>query len=208
MASRELDMTRYGRKAQFDYFRSLAYPYLGVTVQVDITDFLSALKAKNAPFFLSFCRAATRAANAVPAFRQRIRGEGIAEYDRCPGSVTLATPDGNYCYCTLPDDEPFELWLPAAEAARDRALREASVEDGEDGESLLFLSSVPWLHYHDLTQPVPQPADSNPRITWGKYAEEGGRMLLPVTVLINHALMDARQIADFFAALEEELKTL
>ena len=205
MAIKELDMARYGRKAQFDYFRSLAYPYLGLTVRVDITDFLAALKAKRAPFFLSFCRAATRAANAVPAFRQRIRGGGIVEYDWCPGSVTLALPDGNYCYCTLPDEEPFEAWLPAAEAARDRALDAASVEDGADGESLLFLSSVPWLHYSDLTQPVPQPADSNPRITWGKYAEEGGRMLLPVTVLVNHALMDARQIADFFAALEREL---
>ena len=208
MAIKELDMARYGRKAQFDYFRSLAYPYLGLTVRVDITDFLAALKAKRAPFFLSFCRAATRAANAVPAFRQRIRGGGIVEYDRCPGSVTLALPDGNYCYCTLPDEEPFEAWLPAAEAARDRALDAASVEDGADGESLLFLSSVPWLHYSDLTQPVPQPADSNPRITWGKYAEEGGRMLLPVTVLVNHALMDARQIADFFAALEREIESV
>lgn len=208
MAIRELDMARYGRRAQFDYFRSLAYPYLGLTVQVDITAFLSALKAKNAPFFLSFCRAATRAANAVPAFRQRIRGDGIVEYDWCPGSVTLALPDGNYCYCTLDCREAFDAYLPAAKAARDRALRDASVKDGEDGESLLFLSSVPWLHYHDLTQPVPYPADSNPRITWGKYTEEGGKTLLPVTVLVNHALMDARQLAAFYEALERELKSL
>lgn len=31
-----------------------------------------------------------------------------------------------------------------------------------------------------MVQPVPVPADSNPRITWGKYFQQGGRMLLPV----------------------------
>jgi chloramphenicol O-acetyltransferase type A len=43
MAFTKLDMTKYPRKAQFDYFRSLAYPYLGLTVEVDITDFLRLL---------------------------------------------------------------------------------------------------------------------------------------------------------------------
>ena len=32
-----IDMERYPRKAHFDYFRSLAYPAAGVTVDVDVT---------------------------------------------------------------------------------------------------------------------------------------------------------------------------
>ena len=31
-------MDSYPRKAHFDYFRSLQYPYVGVTVDVDVTD--------------------------------------------------------------------------------------------------------------------------------------------------------------------------
>ena len=208
MAFIELDMTKYPRKAQFDYFRSLAYPYLGLTVEVDLTDYLHLLQEKNAPFFLSFCRAVTRAANAVETFRQRIRGEGIVEYDWCSGSVTLATADGNYCYCTLLCRENFDDYLTVARAARERALAAASIEDGEDAESLLFLSSIPWLSYTALTQPVPHPADSNPRITWGKYFNREGRTWLPVSVLCNHALMDARQLALFYEALEQELRGL
>ena len=208
VAFTELDMTKYPRKAQFDYFRSLAYPYLGLTVEVDITDFLRLLQEREAPFFLSFSRAVTRAANAVEAFRQRIRGDGIVTYNWCPGSVTLATPDGNYCYCTLPCRECFDDYLPHALETQERALAAASIEDGEDAESLLFLSSIPWLHYTALTQPVPHPADSNPRITWGKYFTREGRTRIPVSVLCNHALMDARQLADFYEALERELSCL
>ena len=200
-----IDMARYPRKAHFDYFRAMAYPYVGVTVKVDITQFLEHIRALGAPFFLSFVYCVTRAANTVPELRQRIDGDGIREYAWCPGSVTLALPDGTYCYCTLDCREDFAGYLPAAETARAKALAIASVEDGEDGDSLLFLSSLPWLHYEAFTQPVPTPADSNPRITWGRFAATGEKTLIPVTLLCNHALVDGRHLAAFFEALDREL---
>ena len=205
MSERILNMERYERRAQFDYFRSLAYPYVGVTVEVDVTDYLARLNAVGYPFFLSFCRSVTRAANAVPQLRQRVRDEGIVEYDVCPGSVTLALPDGSYCYCTLPERETLAEYLPAAEEAGALALRAGSIEDGEDGDSLLFLSSLPWLRFSSLVQPVPEPADSNPRIIWGKCYEQARRTLVPVALRCNHALVDGRHLADFYEALDREL---
>ena len=205
MSERMLDMERYSRRAQFEYFKSLAYPYVGVTVEVDVTDYLARLRAAGAPFFLSFCRGVTRAANAVPQLRQRLRGEGIVEYDRCPGSATLALPDGSFCYCTLPERETLAEYLPLAEEAERLALAAGSIEDGGDADSLLFLSSLPWLRFTSLVQPVPCPADSNPRITWGRCHEQAGRMLLPVALLCNHALVDGKHLADFYEALDREL---
>ena len=203
-----LDMTSYPRRTHFDYFRSLAYPYVGITNQVDITDFLKRLKARGAPFFLAFVYCATRAANAVPELRRRIDGDGIREYESCPGSVTLALPDESYCYCTLDCRADFDCWLPQAQADKATALAAPSVEDGQDADCLLFLSSIPWMSYTGFTQPVPFPADSNPRITWGRYYREGDRTLIPVTLLCNHALVDGRHIADFFEALGRELQAL
>ena len=46
-------------------------------------------------------------------------------------------------------------------------------------EELLFISTTPWLTYTALVQPVPIPADSNPRITWGKYFTQEGKTLVP-----------------------------
>ena len=37
MSYKTIDMPAYPRRAHFDYFRSLAYPYVGTTVNVDIT---------------------------------------------------------------------------------------------------------------------------------------------------------------------------
>ncbi|MCR5575692.1 MAG: chloramphenicol acetyltransferase [Oscillospiraceae bacterium] len=208
MGKRPLDLESFPRRAQYELYRGYANPYAGLTVNVDITDFLAGLRRRGAPFFLGFCWCVTRAANAVPAFRLRLSEEGIAEYDFCPASVTLALPDESYCYCKLPDAESFGEYLPLALAAKEAALRAARMEDEEDVDSLLFVTSTPWLSFTQIVHPLPQPADSNPRIAWGRYFSQEGKTLIPVSVLCHHALVDGRQIAAFFAALERELAAL
>ena len=75
-------------------------------------------------------------------------------------------------------------------------------------ESLFFVSCVPWLSYTSIIQPVPAPADSNPRITWGKYFRQGEQTLMPVTLLAHHALVDGIHIARFYEALDRELAAI
>lgn len=201
-----LNMDAYPRKAHFDYFRSLAYPYAGLTVEVDITDFLAAVKAGSLPFFLSLCWCVGGAANAVPQLRQRILDGRIVEFDLCPTSHTVALPDGTYCYCTLDGGKPFFDFLDYAVQAQEAAKARGSIEESAgEALSLLFISTLPWVSYTGLVQPVPCPADSNPRITWGRYHTAGGRTLLPLSILCHHALADGVHIAAFYDALNKQL---
>lgn len=189
MQLRYLDMETYRRKSHFAYFNSLAYPYVGLTVNVDITEFLKEIKEKGLPFFLSICYCVSRAANGVPEFRQRILKGRIGEFDHCRTSHTVALEDGTYCYCTLDDSLPFEEYLAFGAAAQEEAKKKGSI-------------------YTSLIQPVPMPADSNPRITWGKYFRQGEQVLLPVSVLCHHALVDGAHIAEFYRLLAQELKKI
>ena len=43
-------------------------------------------------------------------------------------------------------------------------------------------------------------------INWGKYREENGRLVLPVTVRLNHAIADGYLVANVFRLLEQEIK--
>ena len=56
MNYRYIDMEAYKRKEHFEYFKSLAYPYVGVTVNVDITEFLEMVRAKVFSGGLLLCR--------------------------------------------------------------------------------------------------------------------------------------------------------
>ena len=209
MAYRIIDMDTYPRRAHFDYFRTLAYPYVGVTANVDVTELVRLCKEKGVSFYLTFMHAAALAADGVPEFRQRIREGSIVEYDECPTSHTEPLPDGTYCYCTLHHHMPFGEYIAQAEEARRLCREKASIEEDEDVESMYFISALPWLHYTALIQPVAGGDESNPRITWGKYeADAMGRLMLPVTVLLHHALADGLHLGLFFQRLEKELQAL
>ena len=195
-----LDLSQYPRRAHFDYFRQMAYPYVGVTCDVDVTELVAQARVNKQPFFLTLLWYVSQAANAVPEFRQRIRGDSIVQYDWCPTSHTVAREDGTYSYCELDASMPLADYLPQAIALQREAKEHGSIHE-TDMEPLLFVSTVPWLHYTSLTQPVPSPADSNPRITWGKYAEHDGRLLLPMTLLCHHALVDGLHLAQFYEHL-------
>lgn len=204
---KKIDLSEYPRKQQFDYFNTLAYPYVGLTVNVDITEWLTQLRQKEHPFFLSFLYAVTRAANAIPEFRQRIVDGGIIEYQKCIPSYTVALENHSYCYCAVDCDKPFTEFLPYAIKAQEDAKQQAVLDDGEDALSLFFISTATNITYTSIVQPVPQPADSNPRITWGRYFTQNNRVLIPVSLLCNHALMDAYQLGLFYENLEKELRS-
>lgn len=205
MDYRVVDMGAYPRKEHFAYFRSLAFPYVGVTRNVDITAFLRRCKAQGHNFFLRFLYEVAAAANAVPALRQRILGEQIIEFPCCKTSHTVMRPDGVFAYCTLDCHMPLEQFLPYAAQAQEAAKAGGGISDPAESIGYFFISCLPWLSYSALIQPVPMPADSNPRITWGKYETHGQDTILPVSILAHHGLVDGKHIAEFYQQLEERL---
>lgn len=101
---------------------------------------------------------------------------------------------------------PFPDYLDYAVRAQEAAKSERSIEeDREESNDKIFISTLPWLTYTSFIQPVPIPADSNPRITWGKYYKQEEKVLMPVSVLCNHALVDGKHMADFYEALDREI---
>ncbi len=163
MGYKYLDMENYKRKNHFEYFNSLAYPYVGLTANVDITALWEKVRAEKLPFFLTVCYFVSKAANGVPELRQRIAEGKIIEYDNCRTSHTVALEDGTYCYCNLDGNKPFEEFIPYAIGEQEEAKQRKSFE-------------------------------------------QGGRMLLPVSLLANHALVDGKHIADFYRLLDGHIQ--
>lgn len=193
------------RQAQFDYFRSFANPYASITVEMGITAMHRRVKEAGYPFFLSLLYCTVRAANQIPQLRQRLMGDTLVEYDFCRSSHTVALENGSYCYCRLDCNMPFADFLPYAVAEVERAKVSPSLDDGDEATELYFVTSVPWVSFTSVSLPVPNPADSNPRITFGKYFFRGEQLLLPVSLTVHHALADGIHIGRFFEAMEQEL---
>ena len=205
MSYKVIDFNKYPRKQHFDYFRSLQYPYVGVSVEVDVTDVYNYAKRNNRSFFLSFLHAVALAADSVEQFRHRIHEGMIVQYDECPTSHTELLEDGSYCYCTLHHHMDLDSYFEKAEKERIACLNNGINED-DDVESMYFITSLPWLNYTSLIQPVAGNDESNPRISWGKYIEtEDNKVMMPVTVLAHHSLVDGIHIGLFYENLNKEI---
>lgn len=206
MSCRIIDMDTYPRKAHFEHFLSMTYPYAGITVNTDVTDLVMLCREKGWSFFLIFLHAACLAADRTEQFRHRIRDGGVIEYDSCPSSHTELKKDGTYCYCTLHHHMPLSQYLLQAQEKRNACRENGSIEEDDDVESMYFITSLPWLHYTAFLEPVPGGEASNPHISWGRYEEDGkGRLMMPVSVLVHHSLADGVHIAEFYKNLGEEM---
>ena len=206
-AMKRIDMETYPRREHFNHFYGMTYPYAGVTVKVDVTALLTLCREKGYSFYLMVLHAVALAADGVDEFRRRIDRGGIVEYEQCPTSHVELKPDGTYAYCTLHHHMPLTEYLQEAEAARAAARTNGSIEEEAEVQSMYFISTLPWLHYTQLIQPVACGEESNPRFTWGKYQQDAdGRMMMPLSVLVHHALADGLHIAKFYERFDKQIK--
>ena len=198
-----IDMERYPRRSHFEYFRSLAYPYVGFTANVDVTNLIRYAKERNASSFLAILWTAAQAANAVPELRQSIEGDKIVEYDHCDVGHTVALPDHTFCNCHTTVQMPLDDYLVYAKERQEEAkLHPGFVNQEVDETGMIFTSCVPWVAFTQCIQPVPIPADCNPRIVFGKFIKEGDRTLMPLHIQCNHALVDGYHLGLFYQEFE------
>ena len=200
---RYIDMNTYPRRSHFDYFRALAFPYVGLTANVDVTNLIRYAKERKGSSFLAILWTASQAANSVPELRQRIEGDAIVEYDHCNSGHTVALPDHTFCNCTTDCRRSLEEFLVYGKRCQEEAAQHTGfVNPDEDESGMFFTSCVPWVAFTQCIQPVPIPADCNPRIVFGKFFPDGDRTMMPLHIQCNHALVDGYHIAQFYQEFE------
>ena len=199
-----IDLENFPRRSHYEFFKSYAYPYMGITANVDVTGLYDSAKAMGGSPFLAFLWAAATAANSVPEMRQRIIGDRIAQFDHCDTAHTVALPDGTFVNCRTDCRRSFDEFQTYGKQRQEEAKsRHGFVQPGEDETSLIFVSSTPWITFTQVIQPTPIPADSNVRIVFGKFFDQNGRKMLPVNIQCNHALVDGLHVGRFFQKFQE-----
>ena len=65
---------------------------------------------------------------------------------------------------------------------------------------------MPWVSYDSFNVELPDGyLFFAPIVNWGKYRNENGRLMMPVSVRMNHAIADGYLVGKVFALLEEEI---
>lgn len=207
---RKIDLSSWPRRRHFDLFRSFDYPHFALTANVDITAFHAALKQQGLPFHTALVHLLASAANALPEFRQRIRGRApdleVVEHEVVHPSFTVPSEGELFSFCTVPYHPDLPTFAARAEERIRLARQRAVLEDEPGQDDLLYMTSLPWVSFTSLMHPIRlNPADSVPRIAWGKYFAEGERLVLPLSLQAHHGLMDGLHAGRFYQLVQERL---
>jgi chloramphenicol O-acetyltransferase type A len=120
--------------------------------------------------------------------------------------MTVPLADGNFRYAYVPWQPDFVTFDRQAEAliAEVAAGGELNANEGQR-DDVAYLSAMPWLDYSSINNALPHAQDCIPRVSWGKFVESAGRWSMAMTIEVHHALVDGRQVGEYFAAVQGAL---
>jgi chloramphenicol O-acetyltransferase type A len=200
-----IDQADWPRREQFELFKTFGSPYFSITADVDITTYRQALP-KGGRFTIGLVHAIASAANAVPQFRQRIRGNDVIEFATVHPSIIVLNEEEAFRFCAFPYSEDYAAFAKDVPSLMERAKAAASMFDFADQDDFLFLTGLPWISFTGVMHAAPtQAPDSVPRIAWGKYRRIEDRIMMPLNVQVHHALVDGIHVGRFYAQVEEIL---
>ncbi len=201
-----VNMEKWNRKKHYDHFKKLDYPHFNICANVDITEFYKYTKENENPFFISFLYTAVKTANSIKEFRFRIRNNNVIEHEVVNPSFTVMTKSEVFSFCTAKFIDEFNDFKIYALKEMEKVKNEVIMEDEPGRDDLLYITSIPWISFTNLTHPIHMnPVDSIPRISWGKYFNENGKIKLPLSVQVHHGLVDGVHVGQYFNMMQEIL---
>ncbi|URZ07384.1 chloramphenicol acetyltransferase [Clostridium felsineum] len=201
-----IDVESLKRKDHYNYFKSLDSPHFNICANVDITNFYNYIKKNNLPFFVSVLYAATKAANSIKEFKLRIRGDKLIEHEFVNPSFTVMAKDEIFNFCEVDFLPEYKSFKSSALTEIEKVKNARTLNKDSNRDDLLYMTSIPWISFTSITHPISlSPADSIPRIAWGKYFNEGTTIKLPLSVQVHHALVDGVHVVHYFNNIQQIL---
>lgn len=205
----EIELAAWPRREIYALFSGCNHPFYSVTFELDVTNLKRYTHDNGLSFYYSLCYFITEAMESVQALRIRIRGGKLIVTDGLLPSCTDLMP-GSDCFLivTLPrGDDPAAFCRRAKETAQtQKSLFDPQMEARDD---LIYFSCLPWFPLTGfVTERNLDVDDCIPRVTWGKYKRCGDRLILNVTVEVNHRTVDGVHLGQFYQALAERIASL
>lgn len=207
---RIIDKETYYRKGVFRHFTEDCKCSTSVTARVDVTELAEWSKKTGTKFYINFLYLLTKVLNSRDDYRlgYRWQTDELICYDQINPTQYVFHEDTETCtpvYSTYSDDYAVFYRNALEDVEKAKKTREYGL-DAANHPNWFDASFIPWLSYDSLNIELPDGyLYFAPIVNWGKYREESGRLMMPVSVRLNHAIADGYLVAKVFLLLEKEI---
>ena len=206
-----IDKDKYYRQGVFRHFSEDCKCSTSVTARIDVTELVAYSQKTKTRFYLNFLYLLSKVLNSRDDYRMGYlwqTGELICydvinptQYVFHEDTETFTLVYTRYC-------EDYDTFY--ANARRDVEEAKKTREYGLDMEhhpNWFDASFIPWLSYDSLHIELPDGfLFFAPIVNWGKYRDENGKLVMPVSVRLNHAIADGYLVAKVFRLLQQEME--
>ncbi len=205
---KEIDLADWPRREHFGLFSQADLPHYNICANVDVTDFKSFTKTAGLSFYYSMVWVSSVVANQIDEFRYRIRDGRVVLHDRVHPSFTdiASSSEDLFKVVTVDLDDDFRAFVTKCCRQSENQTRYFPFEEIAGRDDLLYITCIPWVSFTMLSHTMSvKRDDAIPRISWGKYFEHDGRLLMPFSVQVHHALADGIHVGRYFEKLQQML---
>ena len=197
-----IDESTWERAMHCRIFRNSVEPAFCVTFEVDITNFLSKIKAHKMSFTISMVYAVCKCANEIEEFRYRFVDDKIVLFDKIDTAFTYLNKDTElFKVVNIPMKDNI---LEYVELANKIANEQEEYFTGPLGNNVFQCSPMPWITYTHISHTNSGKKDNaTPLFDWGKYQERNGRIIMPLSVQAHHSFVDGIHIGKFADKLQK-----
>lgn len=205
----KINIDTWQRKETYAMFRGMTDPFYALSFNIDVTEVYNFAKSKGISSYKSIVWVVTKALNGVENFRYTVLEDGsVGLLDvRNPSFTDFATETNCFKIVSMQFEDNIESFVKHASEKAEK--QSEFIDHTEETPDLIYLSCVPWIDMTGVkSEGLEKPTDAIPRITWGKYRKENGRVYVNMTVETNHSFVDGYHIGKFieeFTKIEKNL---
>ncbi|KAA3436911.1 CatA-like O-acetyltransferase [Rufibacter hautae] len=200
----------WAREEQFRFFKTFTQPFFNVHTQVDITPLYHLCKEQNLSVFLGYLYATLEAARATESFRLRLQDDAVVLYEGLDLSTTVLRHDHAISFVSLPHQPSLSKFCTHSRELISAAQAGKQLFIGHQGPDLLHLTTLPWFKSTGIEHAYsvnPQEAGV-PKIAFGQLEVQPGKVTLPLSVSLHHALADGYHVHLFLQQMESVISRL
>lgn len=205
-----IDKETYYRKGVYRHFTEDCKCSTSMTAGIDVTELIGFSKKTDTKFYLNFLYLLSKVLNSRDDYKMDYlyNSDELICYDVINPCHYVFHEDTETCttvhslYC-----EDYSSFYKNALADLEEAKKSRDYTfDNKKYPNWFDASYISWLSYDSLNIELPDGyLYFPPIVNWGRYREENGRFMMPVTVRMNHAIADGYLVANVFRLLQKEI---
>src|SRR6185295_6808430 len=142
------------------------------------------------------------AANDLPEFRLRMVNGKLVLFDNIHCGCTILHEDATFSFCYFRRTATLQEFIRQGRNLIEEELRQKTFDPKTAEVDTLHHSVIPWTSFTSIKHAKKlNTGDTIPKIAFGKYFESDTRLLMPISVEVNHALMDGYHVGQYLVNL-------